>query len=321
MNEEKEIQKIEESQNFESLYTKLYNENFEDLEKLRKKEKNRIIKYIVLILMVFALLYVFFICCYMKFNVVIAILTIILGGVVTFFLKTDKLFSFTEEVQPYEIVFKDKIIKPIFENMLPDVEYTRSLGIKNIEYANAHWEIYHRFSSEDMLKIPIKVNDNETKLYISEVFTERKEQDEDGTYYVGVFHGMAGYVKLPKTIKGMLKVVRNGTSTFGKNLKIDMSEFEKIFDVKTSDKIKAMQLLTSDVMYDMVDLVNQNKTQFEFYIVEDMLYIRFHTGSMFEPELFGKAMQFDELKKYFDLINMIRKVVTDICNVVVETEF
>ena len=99
-----------------------------------------------------------------------------------------------------------------------------------------------------------------------------------------------------------------------------MVEFEKLFDVQADDKIKTMQILTSDVMADMIDVVKATKIKFEFYLKDDKMYIRFHTGAMFEPDTFGKAMKFEELKRYFDITTLLSKVTTDICKVILETE-
>ena len=41
---------------------------------------------------------------------------------------------------------------------------------------------------------------------------------------------------------------------------------------------------------------------------------------MFEPEIFGKSMQHDKLKKCFDKIEMVRSVTEHICNVIHSTE-
>ena len=45
---------------------------------------------------------------------------------------------------------------------------------------------------------------------------------------------------------------------------MDSQEFEKSFDVTASDKIKAMQLLTSDVMADLIDFKNNSKKNLNF---------------------------------------------------------
>ena len=103
-------------------------------------------------------------------------------------------------------------------------------------------------------------------------------------------------------------------------LQMDMAEFEKMFDVKTDDRIKAMQILTSDIMTELIDLVRRTKVKFEFYINKDIMHIRFHTGEVFEPEVFGKSMQLDKLRKYCDIISAVKNVIQHICDVIYSTE-
>ncbi len=47
-----------------------------------------------------------------------------------------------------------------------------------------------------------------------------------------------------------------------KQILMDSSDFEKIFDVNTTDKIQSMRtmrILTSDVMQKLIDFKNRNK--------------------------------------------------------------
>lgn len=316
MNDEKDVNKLNEKESFVSLYTRLYNENFEELERLRKKEAAALKKILIPFVLIFIVAFVFPPLAFIAMLVLVCIIIIHI-------VKTVKNSSNVKE-KSYKEVFKEKIITPVIKNAIPESEYFPYEGISKIEYARGKWEGYDRYSSDDKLIVPLKLANNETaKLCISEVHTESRHEDDEGNVsYSTIFHGMCGYVNLPKNLNGYIKVKKNGFNLFGnKNrVKMDMSEFEKVFDVESDDKIKAMQLLTSDVMYDMLDIVKKYKTKFEMYIVNDVMHIRFHTGAMFEPEIFGKAMQLDNLKKYFDLTTMVQKVVTDICNVVIETE-
>lgn len=316
MNNEKVLNEAENGESFTALYTRLYNENFEELEKLRKKEATAVAKFLVPFIICFALVFVFP-------PLAFVLIPVIVCGIIVYAVKASKQ-TVTTRQKSYKEVFKEKIIAPVIKNAMPGSEYLQYDGMSKTEYARGNWERYDRYSSEDKIILPIKLaNNEETKLNISEVHTESRHEDDEGhVSYSTIFHGMCGYVNLPKNLNGYIKVRRNGFNLFGNKdrLKMDMSEFEKVFDVETDDKIKAMQILTSDVMYDMLDMVNKYKTKFEFYMIDNMMHIRFHTGGMFEPELFGKAMKLDNVKKYFDMTAMIKKVTTDICNVLAETE-
>ena len=195
------------------------------------------------------------------------------------------------------------------------------------EYIKGEWESFDLYNSEDQIIAPINISGNEenkTQLIMSEVHTQNESTDSDGdTHRTTLFHGLAGYVKLPKDIGTYIKVKKDALKLFGgpkQKVQMDMSEFEKIFDVEAGDKIKAMQILTADVMTKMINMVQTSNVKFEFYINNDMMYIRFHTGALFEPSVFSKSMQFDKLKKYCDITENVIKMTQDICDIIMSVE-
>ena len=103
-------------------------------------------------------------------------------------------------------------------------------------------------------------------------------------------------------------------------IEMDSQEFEKSFDVTASDKIKAMQLLTSDVMADLIDFKNNSKKNFELSIRENKLYFRFHCGNVFERAAFKDYLDYKTLYEYYNYLNFSCIVSKKIFNLVKETE-
>lgn len=342
--------KITTKVDFVSLYTKLYNENFEELEKLREKERKTGI-------IIFACIFGFVICGMLfpflmpllAIGMFVAIITIIIVSInknkqhladikneqsVNVVKDKDDVIVVKDsrnikvlKKDSYKAVFKEKIIAPILKNINPNFEYTWYKGMDRYEYRKGQWESFDLYDSEDQIIAPISIHGHEefkAELVISEVHTQNEHTDSDGdTHRTTLFHGLAGYVKLPKDIGTYIKVKRDSLKLFGgskQRIEMDMSEFEKIFDVETGDKIKTMQILTADVMADMINIIQISKVKFEFYLNHDMMYIRFHTGELFEPSIFGKSMQFDMLKKYCDITENVIKITEDICNKVMSVE-
>ena len=312
---------------FTSLYNKLYNENFEELESLRKKEAGNTMKMLlpalVVVLFVFASPFISLVFPLATFVIIPIAILFAFANVIRAFIRAGSNSSSSEA--SYSEDFNEKIISPIIKEAIPESKYFPDKGLTETEYDKGEWESYDSFFSEDKLIIPLKLNSSEgieTNLQIAEVHTEERHEDSEGNVsYVTTFWGMAGSVTLPKSINGKIKVKNDGAALFSKDkIKMDMVEFEKLFDVQADDRIKAMQILTSDVMTDMIDVVKTTKIEFEFYLKDDKMYIRFHTGAMFEPDTFGKTMKFEELKEYFDITTLLSKVTTDICKVILETE-
>lgn len=336
---------------FVSLYTKLYNENFEELEKLREKErKTGIIIFVCIFSFILCGILFPFLLPIMAIAMFAAIIVIIVkafssakhnlvGGKIVqtstivrnqdgvVIVKNDTTSTNPTQKSSYKSVFKEKIIKPIIQNIHPECEYTWYKGMDRYEYKKGEWESFDLYDSEDQIIVPINISgyeDAKTELVMSEVHTQNEHRDSDGdTHRTTLFHGLAGYIKLPKDIGTYIKVKRDAIKFFGgskQRVNMDMSEFEKIFDVEAGDKIKAMQILTADVMTEIINMLQTTKVKFEFYINHDIMYVRFHTGELFEPSVFSKSMQFDMLKKYFDITENVIKVAENICNKVMSVE-
>lgn len=342
---------MENEEKLKQLYDKLYTENFSELETLRKEDEKGVRKILKIIGAVFLSFIIFGILAAVGFinvfssggsegAIMSVALTFIIGGplliIMTFILvsviiKTSKTSSVVEkrgmafgpeekEKKTYKNIFKEKIVSQLIKLGLENSEYYHDVGLTEEEYNLGEWEKYDIYDSED--KIVATVNNE--KMIISEVHTEDIRRDSDGdTKHVTLFHGLAGYIDLPKDIGCYIKVVKDRIKIFGRatdDIKMDMSEFEKIFDVKTDDKIKAMQILTVDVMAELIEFIKTTEIKFEFYINHNKMYLRFHTGEVFEPDVFGQAMKYEEVKKYFDIIYGVRNITQHISNVISNTE-
>lgn len=346
---------MDNKEEFRQLYNKLYNENFNELETLRKQEEKPVKKILWIVAIIFMSVIIFGILEIFMFSNVFssdgelgamigAAVTMLIGGpllvaiifiLVAVIVKQSKKTSvvqkrgFGEESpndKTYKNLFKQNIIKPIIQLALPESEYLFDKGLTREEYDNAKWEKYDTYYSEDRVvtNINININSKSLPLIMSEVHTEDIRKDSEGrTSHVTLFRGLAGYMELPKDMECYIKVINNKLNLFGKakdNLQMDMSEFEKVFDVETNDKVKAMQILTADIMTEFLEIIEKNNFKFEFYINNNVMHIRFHTGEIFEPAVFKESLQFEYLEKYFDIINSIKNITTHICNVIMSVE-
>lgn len=134
---------------------------------------------------------------------------------------------------------------------------------------------------------------------------------------------MFAKIIIDKSINAKLRIAQ-GYSGFLKNpdkLEMDSSEFEKVFNVYASDKIIGMQILTADIMDEILEFKNKTKEEFDIYIDEDKLYLRFHCGHLFEPH-FKKKNILDEksLKSYYNILNFTCELTNKIIKVVNDVE-
>lgn len=305
-------------ESFSELYARLYNENFEELESLRAKAK----KSSVLLIFVMATIFIL-----ASINPIFILLFIV--GIFVFIGKSIKKskqgFNVQNREKTYPEVFKEKVVGPLIENVFEQAKYDAKNGISSFDYRKCGFkEYYDRYSSEDLIIAPLKAENNETTfITFAEVHTQTEHTDDDGhTHYTTVFQGLVGKFLIPKDIgKGIFIRANGRVSGWNKNkVKMDMSEFEKIFDVESDDKILTMRILTADVMAEMIDLYEKYKYKFEINILNDTIYMRLRTGPMFEPNVFKSSMEYKTIEKYYLVLRALMSIAEHIYDTILKLE-
>ena len=302
---------MKEKESFSELYSRLYSENFAELEAMRAKSKKTTVLVILIIAVTFILA---------SINPIFFILLFVAIIIGTISSAKNKKVPVEMRGKSYPEVFKEKIVTPLIEYTFEGAKYMPKEGISDFDYRRAEYkESYDRFYSEDKIIAPLRVKDEVvTSISFAEVHTEKESRDSDGdTTWVTVFYGLAGSFLIPKSTRKNIYIRANGrVSNWNKNkVKMDMSEFEKIFDVESDDKILTMRILTSDVMAEMIGLYKKYKYRFEINILNDTVYMRLSTGPMFEPSIFKSSMEYKQIEKYY----LVLKALTSIAEHVYET--
>lgn len=307
---------------FNEVYEQVHKESFEELEILRKKAKRKLFRSLLIIGIVIVFVVFFFkkansdyfmsgrqTIFLFYFSAVIVMISII---VITAISKTK-----------YTPTFKEKVIGPFIKNIDKNLQYKPNEGISSVIYRMGEFEGYDNYYTEDLI---IGKLDEKYNFQMAEVKTEEESTDSDGdTHTYTVFHGLFGNVECAKNIETTFKV-RSDKGIFGKmfngktKVEMDSQEFEKYFDVYGDNKIIVMQILTSEVMSTMIDFIQQSKIKYELTINKDQMYIRFHTGGVFEPSLFKNSLDYSMLKKYYDIIDFVFKVTREINSVIEKTD-
>lgn len=289
---------------FSELYTRLYNENIQELETLREKNKKESIKLLLMFFLMFGALFI----------PVVGIF-IFIGFWIIHFINASKgvVGKSTKNSKEFKRLFKEKIVTPLIENVFEGSKYEPEKGWARTEYLQGEYrDDIDRYSSEDMITAPVIVDGNiETVMQFAEVHTERESRDSEGrTSYHTEFYGLAGKIKLKKDIGTKIYIRKNGASGIFNNnkVKMDMSEFEKIFDVEAKDRILAVRILTSDVMTEMIELYKKFKYSFEIHIIKDTIYMRISTFEVFEPNVFKNSMEYKTLEKYYKILQTVMSV-------------
>ncbi|MDD2628396.1 MAG: DUF3137 domain-containing protein [Clostridia bacterium] len=313
-------------ENFGALYTRLYNENFARLETLRRKEQATALFLILTSIGVFtASMFLINAEILEKYLVIILIVTALIIISLIKNIKTKMRLGY--EARNYVLEFKNKVIGPIIKNAIPNSNYYINRGISRLTYDSSGLaENYDIYKSEDLIEVKLELQNKQDKtvnIKLSEVLAIEIIKNDDGKEeYVTRFNGMVGEVELTKDIGAGIVITKNGriSKRSYNKVEMDIEEFEKLFDVKSDDKILTMRVLTADVMMKLVDLSLESKIRFEINIKKDKLYVRFHTGPMYEPSIFRKTLEFTSIKRFYTCTKMLLSTCKQIALVVDDIE-
>ena len=80
-------------------------------------------------------------------------------------------------------------------------------------------------------------------------------------------------------------------------------------------------MLTADIMEILIDFQNKNNIKYDIIINNNIIYLRFHCGNMFEPEAVNKDV-FDEknLEKYYNILQFTSELSNKVIEIVKETD-
>ena len=210
-------------------------------------------------------------------------------------------------------VLYEIILPTLLKSYNNEIQYDHYHGVSSKTYNEARFEYYDRFHSEDLIKG--KINDCEYEM--SEVHTEEEYRDKDGdTHYRTVFNGTFAKINLNKDFKSTICIINNNIKLFSRDnyITIDNEEFEKIFDVFTTDKILAMRLLSPDVTTKMIDLYNKTGLYFEIKIINDKLYIRFYTSSIMELSFSNSEKEAEQLARAIAVLDCVYVIMNNFIN-------
>ncbi|MBQ3145920.1 MAG: DUF3137 domain-containing protein [Clostridia bacterium] len=310
---------------FEDLYNEINNnEELNNAWKQAREEEQKIKKVTLPIHIVISLILLVVMIKSIGFNfmgMLPIIIMIIFANLIIFVVS----MFFRKKQREYGNVFKNIIIKELINNFYNNVEYFPNKQIPSRIYDEPKYnEYYNRYHSDDYIEA--KIN-NKYDISMAEVKTEKVEtkRDKDGNTHTTTttkFHGIFAKIVIDKSIKSELKIEQNGKFVFSKKrLEMDSSEFEKYFDVSATNKIIGMQLLTVDIMEELIDFVNKTNMKYDIVINNNNIYLRFHSGTMFETGSLKKgAVDKDMMQKYFYMLNFTYNLADKIIKLINETE-
>lgn len=318
--ESKSNEELNTKQDFTKLYINLYKENYYYLEKIRRREIRKASKVFLIIVAITILIFILYNKSGLKDSLsILGYFWIIVIGLIAILTSFKVITNPNSRNSKGEVKFisefKNRIIRPIIQNVLPNSNIYFESGISSKYYDISSQNAYNEYVSGNLIKTKLEINSKEkfsTDVSICDVKTILVDEDEDGHERRKVtFNGMFSMVSLPKNFNGNMNLMKNQGIFFNNNnkLEMDMTEFENVFDIETDNKISTMQWLTSDIMTGFLRLYRKSGILFEFGIRQDILCIKFYTNNLLDNNIFKSKMSLEDMKQYNKNLEIIKEII------------
>lgn len=304
---------------FEKIYNELYNKDITELEQLRKRillKKGALWIFLIIVIVITLLIY-------SRTPNAIGIIYSAMWISPCIFIFV--IFKYNKRLElQYKNLYKQYVIYPFITSLYSNLIYTATgIGNTNISqhYLNASFDstLFNKFGYDDYIEGYLTQN-----LYaqIADIRVTYITRSNNSEFSEELFWGIFTIIKCNKNIESFIQIAKNEFKFMNSNIRIEMDsqEFEECFDVYSEDKVLAMRLLTSDVMDLLVNFYKKYQLDFEITLKDNNIYLRFHTGPMFEPKVFGKSINKEQLYAYYFILQFIIEITNKVDDVLKEFE-
>lgn len=296
----------EKTRDFDEEFERIYKEVCEKCQDTLKKDRNKLNKFLIIVFLVAVII-----------NIIIYIAVQIKGIVtgtlaITFCLM---LFLVIQGREIYKKSYKNNVINALTKAYNPKLYYDQKNGISKYDYTMSNFDTsFSEFFSEDQIYGTLE---NGTKIRVAEVATAiiQRTKNSDGTTKedrTETYRGMYGIIKMPHNITSRIYISNDSiTKRYSENrIEIDSAEFEKYYDCMAEEKVRALRILTSDLIEKFNEIRRNSKFGFELKVEDDMIYFRYKCGQLFEPPTFRCGLDKELIKKYYKYIYFPLEIVT-----------
>lgn len=297
--------------NFNEVYQEIYKNGIKELTNLRKA------RYVTLI--IFVVLFIFTILVYFYERSVTPLLVLLV------FVNFISLFFTAKAELDYRKSFKDLVIEKLVSSYNSNFSFRATSGISRAEYSRSGFDItFDRFYAEDLIQGRVK-DKYKFKMSQVKVQDEREVRDSDGNYHTEVttlFYGLFGYVDIADVMLTNMDITPNSSlRKYNTNrIEVDSSEFEKRYDMLSIDKVRTMEIFTSDIIEKFNKFYDDTGYVMQIRIVPNRIFFRISCGDAFEAPTFKNALSYDYLYKNFRMIEFPVSIIAKIIENAIDTE-
>lgn len=223
----------------------------------------------------------------------------------------------------YRHQFKEIVVKELVNLINPNFLYNPYDHINVFEFNKAKmFAKGERAIGDDLVKGRIE----KTKFEFSEIKVGQGSQNSQQSKQSYFFRGLFFYADFNKKLQGETFVGPDKAekllgkkgqslqekSSKGQLVKLENSEFEKMYVVHSSDQTEARYILTPLMMEAMVSIRKKHPLDFHFSFVDQRVNcaIRFNKN-LFEPVIWGKGIQLSDVEYFYNLLELIQTIITE----------
>jgi hypothetical protein len=287
-------------------------ERLKSLESQRKTIRNRIIIAVLIIILPFAALLA------VPNGSSGSIANISMFGAVAFVIGGIAIIILTrKKIRDYRAEYKSKVVAEIVKMVDESWDYQADGRIGENEYRKSDLfrDRVDRFKGDDLITGTI----DKTDFRCSEIHSEYKtwEKDDDGKTkeeWHTIFKGLFFHADFNKNFSARTYVVpeaRGGSKVFstiggmaqrGDRVKLEDPEFEKIYEVYSTDQIESRYILTPAIMQAMTAIKRELNTSVYFSFIDERVYCAMYFNKdLFEPRIMKSGVNFEDIEKMYNL--------------------
>lgn len=296
----KKASKVKITEEFKYLYKELEELYGKELEKLRK----RTLKYIKIMLLYMIITFGSIIIIYPIIQIELKLLFFIMIPIPIYCV-----WKYEKNSKIYKEEFKKVIIKQFVKTINSNLIYHYEGNDELCDYyekGNFEAEDFNTYETTDYIGGRIDKNISIELCNIALHNYKGKERINTVDKMLFSYNEYKNYMPTELRIKkNKYKIVNDKD-----RVELDDKEFEKYFDVNCHSKIVAMQVLTHDVMQEIVGFYLLYKIQMEIVLRENKIYIKYDTGTMLNPKVLKQSMNIQLLWFYYNTIEFAINITT-----------
>lgn len=217
--------------------------------------------------------------------------------------------------QELSVYYKKEVITKVLQSFCEDAAFIPEQGIDENVFINSNLFISpDRYHTEDLIKGRV----GKTVFRCAEVHAEEKKtsvnsKGQSRTYWVDIFKGFIFIADFHKDFQGQTTVVRNSLLKWnfsGSRVKLENPDFEKIFDVYSTNQVEARYLLSPSMMEQLVALDRGMNKSIKISFRNSSILIAIpESKDHFEANIWKPINDLNQLKSDFSIIHMLVSIV------------